>query len=137
MLNLIEVTADEIVRQGGPRPTVLATPATINSMAYLKAIDESAEKLGSRDERMTTSIGAPNWAPYINKFDEMYNKPETRAIMMADITTVIPAFTVTMLTSRSRPGFHDHDLAFTLTMPDINDHDPAFTIMVSHIMTII
>lgn len=89
VLNLIEVTADEIVRQGGPRPTVLATPATINSMAYLKAIDESAEKLGSRDERMTTSIGAPNWAPYINKFDEMYNKPETRAIMMADIKEIV------------------------------------------------
>lgn len=89
VLNLIEVTADEIVKTGGARPAVLATPATINSMAYLKAINESAEKLGNREERMTTSIGAPNWAPYINNFDEMYNKPDTRAIMMADIKEIV------------------------------------------------
>ena len=89
VLNLIEVTADEIVKQGGARPTVLATPATINSMAYLKAINESAAKLGNNDERMTTTIGAPNWAPYINKFDEMYNKPETRAVMMDDIKSIV------------------------------------------------
>ena len=89
VLNLIEVTADEIVKKGGARPAVLATPATINSMAYLKAINESAEKLGNKEERMTTSIGAPNWAPYINKFDEMYEKPETRAMMMADIKEIV------------------------------------------------
>ena len=89
VLNLIEVTADEVVKQGGARPTVLATPATINSMAYLKAIDESAAKLENRDERMTTTIGAPNWAPYINKFDEMYKNPETRAVMMDDIKDIV------------------------------------------------
>ena len=89
VLNLIDVTADEVVKRGGARPTVLATPATINSMAYLKAIGESAEKLGNRDERMTTSIGAPNWAPYINKFAEMYKNPETRAIMMDDIKQIV------------------------------------------------
>ena len=89
VLNLIEVTADEIVKEGGARPTVLATPATINSMAYLKAINTSAEKLGNKEERMTTTIGAPNWAPYINKFDEMYNKPETRAVMMDDIKEIV------------------------------------------------
>jgi glutamate racemase len=75
VLDLIEVTAKAIAREGGNRPVILSTPATAKDPCYPNKICEASEGAITS----LVAIGAKEWAPLINRLDHLSSDSAVQA----------------------------------------------------------